>query len=188
LPDGSLKNPAWQTVLVSEAASDPKTALARLLPLKLPWSANQDILNAIFARWTIANPADAAASVALLTVSGLKTTAVGIVARQWAETDVQAALAWAQSLPQSPPTTAPTIGLTQTFAGADRINSLTAILETWMNHDLDSALNWVSQLPDGPERVALVSRACSVNQSIRTILLSRNGSRKWCRRDHSAIK
>jgi hypothetical protein len=164
LPDGSEKSLAWQALIIAEGAVDPQRAISHLANVNLGWRNGEPVIHAIFDRWAKDNPAEAARFADQIASPGLKTEALRIIARQWAEADVAAAVQWADSLRDVMTPGRPTDHGLSVTAGADRTNALNALLETWIARDATAAVDWLAELPQGIERVALICRACGVNE------------------------
>jgi hypothetical protein len=160
LPAGALRNEVWITVILAHAASDPARALVLAQQAIISWSSSSTIAEAIFGNWTLNDPKTAAARAFQLPEGMLRTDALQIVAKQWAETDPAQAIKWAQSLPDRLVPERVSLGGSATYRGADRTNTTTEILGPWLRRDRDAVFQWLADLPDDPWKTSMVSTAC----------------------------
>jgi hypothetical protein len=131
MPENSAKEIARHGLLDALAESDPRRAFAN--------RRRSSYINGLFKNWAQNDPTEAAAQAAQLPAGWNRSQALGEVAQQWAETDRDAALAWAQSWqPANPP------GVTIECRDP---GPLAAVLQTWMNEDGDTALQWLKSFP-----------------------------------------
>ena len=159
LPDGLLKNSAWDTLISAVAVADPKHALALAAGREMTWERATTMAQDIFDGWISTNPQEAARNAVQLAPGELRTAALQAVANEWARVDLAAALAWAEALPDQ--------GYEVKPRGSFGRSPIYGVLQTWVNLDSAAAVNWLAQLPDDQKRAALVASA-------RTFLSSTN--------------
>lgn len=163
LPGGALRNAAWETMILAHAAADPARALVLAQDAKITWGFESPIAEAIFGNWAVNDPKTAAARAFQLREGNLRTNGLQIIAKQWAETDPEEAIKWAQSLPDRLVPGRVSFDGKEVFGGADRTNTATEILGPWLKQDRDTVLRWLTDLPDDPWKTAMVSVACVEN-------------------------
>lgn len=162
LPDGLLKNSAWETLISAIAVSNPRHALALAAEREMNWERVDTMAHDIFAGWIGTNPQEAATHALQLAPGQLRTQALLAVANEWARVDLRAALAWAEALPDQDYEVKP--------RGTVGVSPIYGVLDTWVTMDSTAAVNWLAQLPDDDQRkAALVS-------NVRTFLSFTNPS------------
>jgi hypothetical protein len=163
-PEGNLKGTAWETIIAAYAADNPRKALALAQSTKLPWRNLQGLAEPIFGAWAVRDPTGAAAETTKLPQDFLRMEAQCIIAKQWAETDPNRAIEWAESLPDLLLSHEwEGFGGMVTTVGADRSNTMKRIVDTWLKRDADAAVGWLRQLPDDPWKMLMIANACSQN-------------------------
>lgn len=162
LPDGLLKNSAWETLISAVAVSDPRHALALAAGREMNWERAVTMAHDIFDGWIGTNPQEAATHALQLAPGQLRTQALRAIANEWARVDLRAALAWAEALPDQ--------DYEVKTRGSFGLSPIYGVLDTWVKMDSTAAVNWLAQLPDDDQRkAALVASA-------RTFLSSTNPS------------
>lgn len=164
LPSGTLKTAAWTVIIEACATNDPMRALALAQHLdSSSWKEVGHVSSRIFGPWAVRDPAGAARQADQLPQGPLRMDAQCVIAMQWAETDPESALEWAQSLRDLLPNESDGFGGRLTSIGAERSNAAKRIIETWLKRDADAAVSWLGQLPDDPWKNLLLTDACSQN-------------------------
>jgi hypothetical protein len=147
LTDASMRNQAIGTIATSMASDDPAAALDWLDQATTGDAYDTNVKN-IFANLDTHNPAQSAALLDQVTEPDVRVAAIANLATTWGGLEPQAALAWANSLPDA--------------EAAIRNAALSSIVTSWARNDPQGAAAWVGALPDGDQRAALLE---SLNQS-----------------------
>lgn len=153
LPAGAVKESATTALIIAEAAADPAHALQLAGAAKLSRDAAKSLGDMIFLPWTQSNPREAAAAAARLPESALRAVALDLVARQWAEADPNAAIAWTLELPRG------ARDFDRHSLGAWYGSPMTSVIETWIDGDSDGLLKWLQDLPDDGKKPRLIDDA-----------------------------
>jgi hypothetical protein len=196
LPQGNTRQQAVQGVINSWAQSDPAAAAAYASQLP-PSSMRQQVLQNVVSNWerndpdavatwlqqmpagaereqaimsAVGNNQDAQQAlqlVALMQPGSNQDNAISNAASNWARTDSQGAIAWAQQQtdphiqteiwPQIIGQVAGTdvqtaLSLTQNLSGPARSNAMSNVIMTWANNDPSAAAAYVAQMPAGSDQ------------------------------------
>ncbi|HET6408767.1 MAG TPA: hypothetical protein VFG14_12860 [Chthoniobacteraceae bacterium] len=165
LPTGSLRNAAWQTLILSVAATDCSRAVSLVEESRLQWDVAVNLAAPIFSAWAATDPESAAARAGQLEQGMFRTEAQNIIATQWAESNPEAALEWALALPDRLMPGMQPGGRGTTVSGAERTNTVSRILETWIMRDGAAAVRWLNLVDDGPWKRMMISVASEKNGS-----------------------
>ncbi|HTB64135.1 MAG TPA: hypothetical protein VK737_11185, partial [Opitutales bacterium] len=159
-----MRGQMTRNAIVAEANLDPQAALAMTKSLP-PGLQNMDDYSYAFSRMAMKNPSDAVAALAQMPAGYMQNLATQAVAADWADTDPQAALAWASNI------TNPTERQTALYyslrhmSGSDAVGALaqinlisnanqrasatTDILSNLADTDPAAALQWVDKNTTG---------------------------------------
>lgn len=166
LPNGDLRREALNTLLNVIAEKDPSAAIA--MATADPNLINGNSWTQILTELTARSPR-LAADAAFKVPKPSRSNAVSTVASVWAETDPQAAFAWAMQLPpdqfrsravqsvlskiaQTEPEKAMAMATDSLPAGQERIDGVTSSLRIWLKADFAKGEAWVNALPAGKLR------------------------------------
>lgn len=153
LPTGPLKREAMEALVKALAVSDPRHALQLAQdPKNVPFQSygissdsGSPLVHALFDKWLDDDPKAAAeAAIALPSSVHFRDAALHVVGKRWAEKDLDAALAWANS-------NAPVMDNSDY-----QRNPLTGVLNGWLTADPDAAIEWLNESPDGEGKVGLI--------------------------------
>ena len=147
LPRGELRSRLLPTVISIIAEQHPRNAL--ILADELTGDDRRRALSALFAEWTSADPATAAAQARSLPASTDQNLALRQVIGKWADQDLAAAIAWVKRLP--PPGDPGPIDID--------IGPLEILLEKWTSQAPSDALRYLISLPEGTRRIQMLSTA-----------------------------
>jgi hypothetical protein len=149
LTDASARNSAISSIAQSMSQDNPAGALD-WLDQTATGKTYDNSANKIMANLAQHDPATAATLMAKVTEPGVRDTAIANLAKNWGSKNPQAAVAWAQSLPDSD--------------GAARNSALRVIVNTWSKYDSSAAAAFVQKAPD-PTIYQLAAPAAATNNS-----------------------
>lgn len=158
LPVGFSRQVAQSGFVKGLAESDPQAALAflrRTSALNDRWSAES-----LFTVWSERDPAGAAAHLQELPVNDSFGWISGVVAKAWAETDREGALAWAMS-----PEIQQAIASSAARSGSQGGGPVAQIFKSWLEQDPEASMQWLREQPADDGK----------NQLLRSLAISADG-------------
>lgn len=147
LPRGELRSRLLPAVISVVAEQRPRDALAMASELS---GENRNLaLSALFAEWSSADPAGAAAEAQRLPSVAEQNLALRQVVGKWADLDLAAAIDWVKRLPALAPPDSIDI----------HVGPLEVLLEKWTAQTPLDAMRYLTSLPEGTRRIQMLSTA-----------------------------